>query len=172
MRLRPVYYLLNFICRFPAVGALLAFQLSLAIVPYPVADANAAENSIKSGDIILSSPWVRAMLPGQATGGGYLTIQNTGIVTDNLVSATSPNASLVEIHQMSMDENVMKMRQIIDGLEIPAGGKVELSPGGLHLMFKQVNTPFKVGETVKVTLEFTKAGKIDVEMPVALANPN
>lgn len=172
MRLRPVYYLLNFICRFPAVGALLAFQLSLAIVPYAVADANAAENSIKSGDIILSSPWVRAMLPGQATGGGYLTIQNTGVAVDRLMSVSSPNASLVEIHQMSMDKDVMKMRQITDGVEIPAGGKVELSPGGLHLMFKQVIMPFKVGETVKVTLKFTKGGKIDVEMPAAFVNPN
>ena len=101
-----------------------------------------------------------------------MTIENSGSEPDRLIAVTSANAAIVEIHQMSMDENVMKMRQIIDGLEIPSGGKVELSPGGLHLMFKQVNARFKVGETAKVTLEFTKAGKIDVEMPVALANPN
>ncbi len=172
MSFRPVHYLSNVVCRFSAIGALLASQLLLASVCFPLVDAFAAENSIKSGDIIVSSLWVRAMLPGQATGGGYLTIENTGIAADSLVSLTSPNAALVEIHQMSMDENVMKMRQITDGLEMPAGGKVELSPGGLHLMFKQVKAPFKAGDNVKVTLEFTKAGKIDVEMPIAFANPN
>ena len=153
-------------------GTLVCGFISVLFAALTAAHSFAAENNVRVGNIVISSQWVRAMLPGQATGGGYLTIENTGIVTDSLVSVTSPNASLVEIHQMSMDENVMKMRQIIDGLEIPSGGKVELSPGGLHLMFKQVNAPFKVGETVKVTLEFTKAGKIDVEMPVALANPN
>jgi periplasmic copper chaperone A len=146
--------------------------LAFALAAFTLAHSFAAEQSIKSGDIIVSSPWVRAMLPGQATGGGYLTIENTGKVADSLVSVTSPNAALVEIHQMSMDENVMKMRQITNGLEIPASGKVELSPGGLHLMFKQVKVPFRARDTVKVTLEFIKAGKIDVEMPIAFANPN
>jgi periplasmic copper chaperone A len=146
--------------------------LAFAIAAFTLAHSFAAENSIKSGDIIVSSPWARAMLPGQATGGGYLTIENTGSAADSLVSVTSPNAAIVEIHQMSMDENVMKMRQITDGLEIIGGGKVELSPGGLHLMFKHVQAPFRAGDTVKVTLEFTKAGKIDVEMPIAFANPN
>lgn len=134
--------------------------------------ADAAEQSIKSNNIIISSAWARAMLPGQPTGGGYMTIENTGNEPDRLTAMTSDNAALVEIHQMSMDENVMKMRQITDGLEIPAGGKVELFPGGLHLMFKQVTVPFKVAGTVKVTLEFTKSGKIDVEMPVGFTNPN
>ncbi len=154
------------------IASLSAILLLLAPMVTSIAQANTTEQGSRSGNLVISSPWVRAMLPGQATGGGYLTIENTGSEADTLVSVTSPNASLVETHQMSMDENVMKMRQITDGLEIPAGGKVELSPGGLHLMFKQVKIPFKVADTVKVTLQFTKAGKIDVEMPVAFANPN
>ena len=101
-----------------------------------------------------------------------MTIENLGSEPDRLIAITSANAATVEIHQMSMDDNVMKMRQITDGLEIPAGGKVELSPGGLHLMFKQVKAPFQVADTVKVTLEFAKSGKIDVEMPVGFTNPD
>ena len=147
------------------VRALVA--LSLLIVP-----SIAATQSAKAGDLTISSAWARAMLPGQPTGGGYMTIENSGSEPDRLISITSANAATVEIHQMSMDENVMKMRQITDGLEIPAGGKVELSPGGLHLMFKQVKTPFQAAETVKVTLSFEKSDNIDVELPVGFTNPN
>ena len=145
---------------------------AFVIATFTLAQGIAAESSAKSGDLIISASWARAMLPGQPTGGGYLTIENTGGAPDRLIAVTSPNAAVIEIHQMSMDQDVMKMRQITDGLEIPAGGKVELSPGGLHLMFKQVKAPFKVADAVKVTLEFEKSGKVEVEMPVAFANPN
>src|SRR5690606_18204209 len=72
----------------------------------------------------------------------------------------------VEIHEMSMQNDVMKMRQLEGGLEIPAGGKVELKSGGYHLMFIQPEKPYKEGETVSVTLEFEKAGKVTIDFPV------
>lgn len=124
------------------------------------------DGAVKAGDLEFQGGWARAMLPGQPTGGAYLTITNGGAEADRLVAATSPAAGRVEIHTMSMKDNVMVMRPVEGRLEIPAGGSLELKPGGEHLMFMQVTTPFKEGGTVPVTLEFEKAGKIDLTLPV------
>ncbi len=118
------------------------------------------------GSIEISAGWARAMLPGQPTGGGYLTIANKGTEDDRLVSAASPVAAKVEIHTMEVVNDVMVMRKVDGGLEIPAGAAVELKPGGLHLMFMRVSTPFKDGGNVPLSLEFEKAGKVDVTLPV------
>ena len=80
-------------------------------------------------------------------------------------------AGVVEIHEMAMDGNVMKMRQVKD-IAVPAGGAVELKPGGLHLMFMNIKAPLAAGETVPVKLKFAKAGEVEVKMPVnAMGNP-
>jgi len=122
-----------------------------------------------AGDVSVSSAWARAMLPGQSTGGGYMTIRNEGQEPDALLSVSSPVAGKVEIHSMEMKDDVMVMRPLEDGLEIPAGGSVTLEPGGLHLMFMQVETPFAEGAEVPVTLEFEKAGRVEVVLPVRSA---
>jgi periplasmic copper chaperone A len=106
------------------------------------------------------------MLPGQPVGGGYLTIENTGAEADRLVSVASAASPDVQIHEMKMEGDVMKMRQLPDGIEIPAGGKVEMKPGGYHLMFVTVFEPFKEGGVVKVRLKFEKAGEVEVALRV------
>ncbi|BCH27920.1 hypothetical protein MesoLjLc_77430 [Mesorhizobium sp. L-8-10] len=118
------------------------------------------------GDIEISAGWARAMLPGQPSGGGYLTITNKGSEDDRLLAAASPTAAKVEVHKMEVVNDVMVMRPVEGGLEIPAGAAVELKPGGLHLMFLRVSTPFKDGSSVPLSLEFEKAGKIDISLPV------
>lgn len=123
-------------------------------------------DTAKAGDLEIKAAWARAMLPGQPTGGAYLTITNGGATADRLLGATSPNAGKVEIHTMSMKDNVMVMRPVEGGLEIPAGASIELKSGGEHLMFMNVTEPFKEGASVPVTLEFEKAGKIDLNLPV------
>jgi len=125
---------------------------------------------VKLGDLEISGPFARATLPNQPVGGGYVTITNKGSTADRLVSATSPAAGMVQIHEMAMEGDVMKMRELPDGLEIPAGQSVTLSPGGLHLMFMKLNGPFKQGSTIPVTLNFEKAGSVEVELPVMPAN--
>jgi copper(I)-binding protein len=122
------------------------------------------------GSIAVSDGWAKAMLPGQPTGGGYLTIINNGKEADRLVGASSPSAGKVEVHTMEMSNDVMVMRPVEGGVEIPAGATVELKPGANHLMFMKVGEPFKEGGTVPLTLEFEKAGKVEVELPVAPAN--
>lgn len=131
-----------------------------------------AGETAKGGDLEVSAGFVKAMLPGQPVGGGYLTIHNKGAAADRLLSVTSPDAGKVEIHEMSMDNNVMKMRELKDGIAVPAGATITLAPNGLHLMFRQVKTPFKKGTTVSVTLKFEKAGSVDLTLPVTSPQGN
>lgn len=121
---------------------------------------------VMAGDLELTAAFTKAMLPGQPVGGGFVTVENKGSADDKLIGATSEQAGEVQLHEMSMEGDVMKMRQLTDGIAIPAGSKVELVPGGLHLMFYKVSAPFAVGQTVKVTLQFEKAGNVDVVLPV------
>ena len=122
-----------------------------------------------AGDLEISAAWARAMLPGQPAGGGYLTIANKGAEADRLLGGETPAAGRLEIHTMEVVNEVMTMRPVEGGLEIPAGGTVELAPGGFHLMFMEVVEPFREGGTVAVTLQFEKAGPVVVELPVRAA---
>ncbi|WP_011579731.1 MULTISPECIES: copper chaperone PCu(A)C [Chelativorans] len=126
--------------------------------------------AISAGDVRISEPWARAMLPGQPTGGAYMTIRNEGAEPDRLLAVTSPAAGKVEIHMMEMKGEVMEMRPVEGGLEVPAGESVSLKPGGLHLMFFDVETPFAEGAEVPVTLEFEKAGRVELSLPVLPAS--
>ncbi|MBY5357675.1 copper chaperone PCu(A)C [Rhizobium leguminosarum] len=128
-------------------------------------------NSAMAGDITIgalriSEPYVRAMVPGAPVGGGYMTITNIGTTDDRLIAASSPRAGTMQIHEMTMDKDVMVMRELTDGLTIPAGKTVELKPGGYHIMFMKVGEPFKQGEMVKSTLTFEKAGTVAIDFPV------
>ena len=122
-----------------------------------------AQNA-KVGSVQIENAYTRATVPGQQVAGGFMKIENKG-AADQLVSASSPVAGEVQLHEMAMDGNVMKMRQVKD-IAVPAGGAVELKPGGLHLMFINIKAPLTAGETVPVKLKFAKAGEVEVKMPV------
>ena len=150
----------------------LAAALALTAASLITAHSNAedaAPHAIEIGALKISGVWTKAMLPGQPVGVGYLTVENTGAEADRVVSVTSSASPDVQIHEMKMEGDIMKMRQLADGLEIPAGGKLELKPGGFHLMFMAVPEPFKEGGMVKITLKFEKAGDVEVKLPVAAA---
>lgn len=136
-----------------------ALKLSLAALLL------AAAGAAHAGDISIEKPWSRATPSGAPVGAGYVTLKNTGSAADKLVSATADVAGKVEIHEMSMDNGVMKMRAV-NGLEIPAGKSVELKPGGYHIMFMQLKQPLKAGDAVKGVLTFEKAGAVPVEYKV------
>ena len=130
--------------------------------------AGAAHAQVTVGD-----PWVRATVAQQKATGMFA--QVTSAQGGKLVAASSPVASVVEIHEMAMENNVMKMRAV-PGLELPAGKAVELKPGGYHVMLMDLKGPVKAGDTVDVTLTIEgKDGKkeqIAVKAPVkALATP-
>ncbi|ANL46939.1 GLE1 domain-containing protein [Rhizobium phaseoli] len=128
-----------------------------------------AGETVKAGDLEISGGFAKAMLPGQPVGGGFFTVKNSGQTDDRLLSVTSPVSGEVQIHAMETKDNVMRMRQLKDGVAIAAGETVKLEPGNLHLMFQKVKTPFKQGDTVPVTLIFEKAGKVDLVLQVLSA---
>jgi len=130
----------------------------------------AAAQSATAGSIKIENAYTRATVPGQQVAGGFMKIENKGSA-DQLISASSPAAGEVQLHEMAMDGNVMKMRQVKD-IAVPAGGAVELKPGGLHLMFMNIKAPLTAGESVPVKLKFAKAGEVELKMPVnAMGNP-
>lgn len=139
-----------------AIGALLVASLAFG---------SAQAHGFKVGEIEIGHPYSRAMLPVAKVGGGYLKLTNKG-TDDRLVSATSDRAGSVEFHEMKMDGGVMQMRELPNGVNLPAGATVELKPGGYHVMFMNVAQPFKEGEMIKTTLVFEKAGPVDVEFSV------
>ncbi len=129
--------------------------------------AEKTTKSYKIGSLVIEDPWARATPGGARVAGGYLKIVNTGQTADRLVGGSLAVASTVEMHQMAMSDNVMKMRRLEQGLEIRPGQIMELKPGGYHLMFIGLREGLKQGETVKGTLVFEKAGTVEVEYRVA-----
>jgi periplasmic copper chaperone A len=103
---------------------------------------------------------------GTGTGAVFMTIANDGAEADTFLAAESTVASAVEIHETRNEGGVMQMRQLVDGLEIPAGETVALEPGGYHVMLIGLTADLVVGETFPLTLEFAQAGSVDVEVPV------
>ena len=118
------------------------------------------------GELRLDEPWARATPPGSSVSGGFLTIRNLGSSDDRLVSASTSAAAEVQIHEMSTDGGMMRMRQLEDGLAIPAGAAVALQPGGYHLMFMRPKRPFQDGDVVMATLTFEHAGSVEVSFQV------
>lgn len=125
-----------------------------------------AAHDFKQGDLSIAHPWARQTAAGQSTGGGFMTISNGGAAADRLLGASSPAAARVEIHAMSMDGGVMRMRPVTGGLPVPAGGALALKPGGYHLMLTGLKGPLELGRLVPLTLHFERAGTVTVELKV------
>ena len=126
----------------------------------------AAAQEFKAGSLEIDQPWSRATPKGAKVGAGYLTIKNTGTTPDRLVSGTSPVAGKFEIHEMSMDKGVMRMRPVPAGIVIKPGETVELKPGAFHIMMMGLKQPIVKGKPFKGSLVFEKAGPIDVDFAV------
>ena len=145
----------------PRMPRRLALATAIAFLAAP-----AIAHDYKLGSLEIIQPWTRATPATAQTGGGFLTITNKGTTPDRLISARSTASDKVEVHEVKMDGNVMRMRELEKGLEIPAGATVMLKPGGYHIMFVGLKAPFAKDTKVPVTLVFEKAGSLDVELAV------
>ena len=139
--------------------AMLSAQLALSTA------ARAADYDV--GSIHISQPWSRATPKGASSGAGYMTITNKGTAPDRVNCVSSNASAQCQIHTMTMENGVMKMRPVEGGLEILPGQTVTLKPGGLHMMLVDLKHPLEAGSSMKATLKFDHAGTIDVEYPVA-----
>jgi copper(I)-binding protein len=140
-------------------------SLFAALLAFTASTASARDYRVGSLDIV--GPWSRATPKGAAVGVGYMKITNRGTTADRLLSGSSDVAAKVEVHAMTMDNGVMKMRPTNGGLEIKPGETVELKPGSLHVMFVGLKKPLGTGDHIKATLVFEKAGTVDVEFDVS-----
>jgi periplasmic copper chaperone A len=145
-------------------------EISAAIITLALAQtweipATAADYDV--GSIRISQPWTRATPKGASSGAAYMTIVNNGKVPDRVSCVSSDASNECQIHTMTMENGVMKMRPVEGGLEIKPGAMVTLKPSGLHVMLVGLKHPLDQGASVKVTLKFEKAGTVDVEYPVA-----
>ena len=121
---------------------------------------------VKAGDLVITQAWSRQTPSGAKVAGAYLTIENKGSTADRLVGGSGDVAGRFEIHEMAMEDGVMKMRPLDKGLVIDPGKTVKLAPGGNHLMLLDLKSPLKQGDRVPVTLQFEKAGKVNVSLDV------
>ena len=117
-------------------------------------------------NVTVTDAWARATVQGQKATGAFMKI--TAKDNAKLVSASSPVAGVVEIHEMKMEKDVMKMAALPNGLDLPAGKAVELKPGGYHVMLMDLKAPLAKDTSVPMTLTFqdAKGVKSNVELKV------
>ena len=127
--------------------------------------APVAAHDYSGGDITVDHPWARATVGTSRPGGAYLTVINKGKAADRLLRAESAIAARVELHRSVMEGGMMRMLPV-EAIVVPAGGEIELAPGGYHLMLMGLKAPLSAGARVPLTLVFEKAGRIDVKITV------
>ncbi|MCZ7659242.1 MAG: copper chaperone PCu(A)C [Xanthobacteraceae bacterium] len=144
----------------------LAIALLICLAPAALAD------DYKAGDLQIVNPWSRATPQGARVAGGYLKITNEGRAPDRLLGGSTEVAERVEVHEMRMEKGVMTMREVKGGLALAPGASVELKPGSYHLMFMGLKRPLAKGERIKGSLQFERAGRVEVEFTVeAIGGP-
>ena len=140
--------------------SLLAFAVSLllaSVLPW-------APSAAQSKAVEVDNAWARAT-PGKAeTGAAYVTLKATA-GADRLIGATTPVAKKAELHTMTMEGGVMKMRPLT-GIDLPAGQPVTLKPGAMHIMLLGLTAPLHAGQSFPLTLQFEKAGTEMVDVSV------
>ncbi|MDB5439824.1 MAG: hypothetical protein JWM33_2251 [Caulobacteraceae bacterium] len=139
------------------------FSPVLALTVALAAPALAA--SYRLGAIEVSQPWSRPAAKGQ-TGVGYMTLTNTGAAPATLVRIETAVAARAELHQSLMTGGVMSMKALPAGLVVPAGGKVELAPAGIHIMLVGLKQKLELGQKVSLTLVFKDGARLQIQLPV------
>jgi hypothetical protein len=140
--------------------------------PVQTAHADAAKGTksitppMSRSTLAVANAWAIVSPKGSKVAAGYFIVANGGTENDKLVSATSPRAGRIELHEITLDGKVAKMRPVENGVDVPPGGSTMLKEDGLHVMFLDVDAPFTEGETIPVTLTFEKAGNVEITMQV------
>lgn len=138
----------------------------LAALPALGLPASHAAHAEQAGDLTISGAFARATPPRAPVGGAYLTVTNHGAADDRLVSVTAPAGKRVQMHEMAEKDGVMTMRELSDGLPIPAGAAVTMAPAGMHLMLIGLTEPLVKGDTLEMVLHFEKAGDVPVRFAI------
>ena len=138
--------------------------LTASFLVLAITTAHAGDYTV--GSLTITNPWSSATPKGATVGAGYMKITNTGTVPDRLIGISSDSASKLEVHEMKMQNGVMKMRPVQGGVEIKPGETVELKPESFHVMFVGLKKPLTAGDHIKAELVFEKAGTVNIEYDV------
>jgi hypothetical protein len=141
------------------------FGAALLLAQFSISPAAAADYDV--GSMHISQPWARATPKGADDGAGYMTITNKGSMPDRVSCVSADVSKQCQIHSMTMESGVMKMRPVENGLEIKPGETVTLKPGSYHMMFVDLKHPLEQGKSVEAELKFDQAGTVKVEYPIA-----
>jgi copper(I)-binding protein len=153
----------------PTAAVRLVLTLALAVVAASGVLGCTARSAPGAGSASLKIEDAFARpAPSGGNGGAFLTVVNAGPAADRLVAARSPVAPTIEFHETIDDNGIMKMRAAPGGFDVPANGRLELKPGGRHVMFIGLTAPLVEGEEVELTLVFEKAGQITVKAPIRM----
>ena len=136
------------------------FVVSVAAAAFAATGATAHE--YKVGAIDIGHPWSRPTPKEANIAGGYLTITNKGKTADRLIGGSSPVASQIEVHEIVDVDGMAKTRPVAKGIEIKPGKTVELKPGALRIVLLGLKEPLQVGQKIKGTLVFEKAGPVEI----------
>jgi copper(I)-binding protein len=136
-----------------------------ALLPVVLTAAADAGEVARLGPLEIDTPWARATIGATGPGAAYVTFRNTGDQLEKLVDISTPAAAHSEVHEMTQEGGIMKMRPA-GSLEIPPGEKVPLEPGGMHIMLMQLRQPLKQGDSIPITFIFGDAGEITVTAPI------
>lgn len=134
--------------------------LFVAVAVFVTTSAGAHE--YKVGAIDIGHPWSRPTPPDANIAGGYLTITNKGKTADRLISGTSPAAGQIEIHEIVDIDGMARTRPVANGVEIKPGKTIEFKPGALRIVMLGLKQPLQLGQKIKGTLVFEKAGPVEV----------
>lgn len=149
-----------------AGGLAAAVLLAVASLGGCASETSGEGNAVTTaGDLSVEGPWVVAPAAPNVTG-AFATLVNAGADDVTLVSASSPIAGLVQVHETVSDGKVERMQEVAGGLTVPAGGSVVLKPGGYHVMLMQLKEVPAPGGTVELTFTFSDGTKITVNAPV------
>ena len=143
-----------------------ALILSLGLILMGAVAASA--HDYKLGAITIDHPWAKASIGQAKAGAAYLVLVNDGDAADRLVAVKADVSELVELHTHTMEDGVMRMRAV-PAIDVPAGAKTELKPGGLHIMLLNLKGPLVEGESFPATLVFENAGEVVVEVAIEAA---
>ena len=148
-------------------------RLALLAAHAAVLSATCLSTAAWAQSIEVKGAWARATVQGQKASGAFMTL--TAKDGAKLVGITSPVAGVAEVHEMKMDGDIMKMRAVEGGIDLPAGKAVELKPGGYHVMLMDLKTPLQKDTTIPLTLLLKDAkgvqSKMDIKVPVSQTPP-
>ena len=126
----------------------------------------ALSDKIKFKDLIIQDCWIQMLKSNQKNASGYFKIKNNSSIRETLISVSSKISFRTELHEMKVENNIMKMKKLSKGLFIPAKEEVLLKPGGIHIMLLDLKNEIKLNERYEITMNFKRSGKINIPFKV------